>query len=930
MKHLSTLWRFVLPIGLLVLLSAVFLVERETRNSIREVELDAETQVGELSRLLLVSESLVGQQVQASMGLLKRFMQAQGAPSLNGEVTVNGITLPNLYLGSMSQANNFKLADEVTGLLGGTATLFVKSGDLYVRLSTNVLNADGTRAVGTILNPHGKAIAAIRQGKPFYGVVEILGQYYITGYEPLRDAHGNTIGIVYVGYKVDMQVLREAVQNSRYLETGFIAVLDDKNQVRFASSHVEFADAQKIVITHPNDWVLVKTTLPGWGFQVVVAYPVKEAYALGFSKMSYTLLLGVAFGFIIIFAVIGQLYRLVLRPLGADPLKAIALVRRISRGELEEDGLEAKTDTLMSHILQMRTSLRDMLNTQEQNAERLSLAASVFAHTHDGIFIADAQGKIVEVNTAFTRLTGYSREEVISQTLYSLNFCSSNPDILDQIWPSLAKTGTWHGESHNERKNGEVYSASLDIFAVRDDRGEVSHYVGVFSDITVLKQQQQHLEHLAYHDALTQLPNRVLLSDRLQQALMRITRTQSLLAVCLLDLDSFKPVNDTYGHEAGDHLLVELAQRLTAALRAGDTVARLGGDEFALLLSDLGSVEECQQALKRLLVAIATPFMIQGQEVSVTGSIGLTLSPFDDANPDSLLRHADQAMYQAKMMGGNCYHIFDADHDRRARAHREALEAVAEGLRNGEFRLYYQPKVDMRRGLVIGAEALLRWQHPTLGLQHPAEFLPSIEATEFSVDLGNWVINEALRQLEVWQQQGLEFAVSVNISARHLTQPDFAQQLAGHLKRWSTVSPACLKLEITESTALGDISSVAHVIEECHALGVSFALDDFGTGYSSLTYLRRLPVEMLKIDQSFVSDMLEDADDMAIIQGVIGLSKAFGRSVIAEGVESTAHGLSLIHMGCDLGQGYGIARPMLPENIPQWVADYKPDATWAI
>ncbi len=923
-----TLWRFILPIGLLLLLSAAFLIEQETANSIRDVEKNAETQSAELARLLLTSENLLGQQVQASMRLFKKSIQAQGTPSIRGTVNVNGFDLPNLYLGSTSQANHSDLVDQVTDIVGGTATLFVKSGERYVRLVTNVPGVDSSRAVGTLLNPEGKAIAAIRRGQPFYGVVDILGQYYITGYEPLRDVNGETIGVAYVGYKVDVSALREAVQNSRYLKTGFTAVLDDKNQVLFASSHATFDWVKKVVTTHPDDWVQVTTSLPDWGFRVVVAYPRQEARELGFSKMSYTLLLGVALGLIFIFAMIGQLYRLVLRPLGADPQQAIQLVRRIADGELQDDSLKAASGTLMAHILQLRTSLREMRETERQNAEHLSLAASVFEHTRDGIFIADAQGRIIEVNSAFTRLTGHSREEAMAQTLYTLNFSSSTPEMLDQMWPSLAKTGTWHGESRNVRKNGEVYSASMDVFTVRDGSGQVSHYVGVCSDITVIKQQQQHLEHLAYHDALTQLPNRVLFSDRMQQALVRMARSQTLLAVCLLDLDGFKPVNDQLGHEAGDDLLVELAQRLAASLRAGDTVARLGGDEFALLLTDLNGVDECQQAVRRLLTAIAAPFMIAGKEVSVSGSIGVTLSPFDDANPDSLLRHADQAMYQAKLLGGNCFHIFDADHDRRAKAHREALDAVAEALDNGELRLHYQPKVDMRRSRVIGAEALLRWQHPVRGVLYPAEFLPGIESTEFSVDLGNWVINEALRQMQQWKQLGLTLAVSVNISARHLTQPDFSQCLDEHLQRWPGVSPSSLKLEITESTALGDITSVASVIEECQALGVSFALDDFGTGYSSLTYLRRLPAEMLKIDQSFVRDMLEDADDLAIIQGVIGLSRAFHRNVIAEGVENAAQARKLVQMGCDLGQGYGIAKPMEADRIPDWVRGYQPGSEW--
>lgn len=928
MRPIPTFWRFILPLSLLMLIGAAFLIERETSREIIKIEHHAEIQAAELTRLLLVSENLVGEQVKSAMRLLKDRGMLLGKPSIHGEAEVAGLLVPALYLGQTPQTNNFQLVDEVTKLVGGTATLFVKADDNFIRVATNVTNQDGSRALGTILNPHGKAYAAINSGKPFYGVTEILGQHYITGYEPMLDNKGEVIGVCYVGYKVDMKVLREAVETARYLETGFSAVLDDRQQVRFVSSHMKQSEAQAILDNPPSDWVLVRTYIPSWKFEAVVAYPQREARTAGFSTISGVILTVGIVAFIFIAAIVVQWYRLVLRPVDADPALAIRALQKISKGDWGEDGQTASSGTLMSHILSTRTSLREMLGIQRENAERLSLAASVFEHTHDGIFITDAKGRIIEVNSAFTRLTGHSRDEALNNTLYTLNFATGSTEMLEQIWPSLAKTGTWHGESRNLRKNGDAYSAELDIFTVRDNAGEVSHYVGVLTDITLLKQQQEHLKHLAYHDALTQLPNRVLFSDRLQHAIQRIGRSQTLLAVCLLDLDEFKPVNDKLGHEAGDHLLVELAQRLTSGLRAGDTVARIGGDEFALLLCDLNSMEECVQALRRLLAAIATPFKIQGQDIRVSGSMGVTMSPFDDATPDSLLRHADQAMYQAKMAGGNCFHMFDADHDRRARAHREALDEVKAALDRGEFRLFYQPKVDMRRGMVMGAEALVRWQHPVNGLMHPAEFLPSIESTDFSITLGNWVINEALRQMSLWQEEGLLLPVSVNISARHLSQPDFTSELAQHLEHWPKVSAGNLKLEITESTALGDIASVAKVIEACHQLGVSFAVDDFGTGYSSLTYLRHLPAEMLKIDQSFVRDMLVDADDMAIIQGVIGLGMAFNRSVIAEGVESAEHGLRLMQLGCDLGQGYGIARPMPPVEMPRWVKEYKQDPIW--
>jgi diguanylate cyclase (GGDEF)-like protein len=420
-----------------------------------------------------------------------------------------------------------------------------------------------------------------------------------------------------------------------------------------------------------------------------------------------------------------------------------------------------------------------------------------------------------------------------------------------------------------------------------------------------------------------------LLADRLQIGLAQARRACNVLGVCYLDLDGFKPVNDRFGHEAGDRLLVEVASRLTMALRAGDTVARLGGDEFVLLLSGLPDIEECQQTLDRLLKAVAKPYAVGGQTVEISASIGVTLFPYDDTDPDTLLRHADQAMYAAKESGRNRYHQFDPEHDRRARAHRDAIVRIEEGLLAGEFVLYYQPKIDMRHGKVVGAEALIRWNHPSRDLLPPSEFLPFVENTEFSVRLGDWVIEQALTQMEAWFQAGTALPVSVNISARHLQQKDMTARLAAALARHPKVPPQHFELEILETSALDDILHVTGLIEECQQLGVSFALDDFGTGYSSLSYFKRLPAETLKIDQSFVRDMLRDTEDLAIVEGVIGLADAFRRKVIAEGVETVAHGVLLLHLGCDLAQGYGIARPMPAEAIPDWIASWRPDPRWA-
>lgn len=444
-----------------------------------------------------------------------------------------------------------------------------------------------------------------------------------------------------------------------------------------------------------------------------------------------------------------------------------------------------------------------------------------------------------------------------------------------------------------------------------------------------LEYANQILEHIAHYDALTHLPNRVLLADRMQQAMIQNQRSGQTLAVVFLDLDGFKAVNDIYGHGIGDRLLITLSQRMKAALREGDTLARIGGDEFVVVLTNLKHAKDCEPLLVRLLQAAAEPVQLDEHRVEVSASIGVTLYPQDGVDAEQLLRHADQAMYLAKQAGKNCYHLFDVAQDVAVKTKRESLEHIRTALRNQEFVLYYQPKVNMRTGAIIGAEALIRWQHPERGLLAPATFLPVIENHLLSVELGEWVIATALEQMADWQIAGLEIPVSVNIGALQLQQSNFANRLEELLILQPHANPNNLELEILETSALEDINQVSTAIHACQSLGVSFALDDFGTGYSSLTYLKRLPAELLKIDQSFVRDMLEDSDDLAIIQGIIGLATAFHRNVIAEGVETIEHGEKLLSIGCELAQGYGIARPMPASAIPAWAKTWRPDHKWS-
>ncbi len=568
--------------------------------------------------------------------------------------------------------------------------------------------------------------------------------------------------------------------------------------------------------------------------------------------------------------------------------------------------------------------------TEQKAAEsRLKLAASVFSHAHEGILITDATAQILEVNSTFTRITGYSREEVLGQNARILKSGRQGPEFYSAMWQDLTTRGYWSGELWNRHKKGDLYAEKLSIAAVRDSDDGSLHYVALFSDITELKKHQQQLEHMAHYDALTGIPNRVLLGDRLQQAIAQSRRHQRGLAVAYLDIDGFKEVNDAHGHETGDQLLICIAQRLRDALREGDTLARLGGDEFVAVLTAIDSRHECESVLSRLLQAAATPIKVRQHTLQLSASLGVTLFPQDGSDPDTLLRHADQAMYQAKRAGKNRYHLFDPEEDRQTQAHRKSIEHIEQALERQEFELYFQPKVNMRTGAVIGAEALIRWRHPDRGLISPGEFLPLIEGSDLVARIGDWVLESALTQMTAWHAQGLDLAISVNIAAYHLQQEDFLPRLRAKLAAYGDVRPDRLELEVVESAALEGIAQISRLIEECRMLGVQFSLDDFGTGYSSLTYLRRLPASVLKIDQSFVRDMLWDSEDLAIVEGVIGLAAAFRRVVIAEGVETAEHGELLLRLGCDLAQGYGIARPMPAAELPGWIASWRPDPAWA-
>ncbi|WP_041718083.1 EAL domain-containing protein [Alkalilimnicola ehrlichii MLHE-1] len=569
------------------------------------------------------------------------------------------------------------------------------------------------------------------------------------------------------------------------------------------------------------------------------------------------------------------------------------------------------------------TLFRDITERRRARA-RLKLAASVFTSANEGILITDPQARILMVNQAFTRITGYHQDEVEGRDPKLLASGRHGPEFFQELWRVLDEHDHWQGELWNRRKSGELYLQLITISAVRDESGRLINYVGLLSDITDMKAYQRKLEFLTHYDPLTELPNRVLLLDRLRKAMQLAQREQRRVCVAYVDLDDFKTINDVHGHRVGDQVLLELASRLSAARREGDTASRLSGDEFAMVFVNLGSVAECHRMAARVLDAVARPITIEGVALQTSASIGVAHYPQDEeVDAEQLLRQADQAMYQAKLQGKNRHHVFDVAGDRQLRDQHESLTRLELALARGEFVLHYQPKVNLRTREVVGAEALIRWQHPERGLLPPAAFLDDLNGQPLEVAVSRWVMARALEQVETWSEQGVHLPVSVNVPALHLQQADFVDQIRELLARHPGLPRNSLELEILESSALASLDHVSRVIQGCAALGVDFSLDDFGTGYASLSYLKRIPVRIVKIDRSFVRDMLEDADDLALLEGIVRLTQVFDLQLIAEGVETPEQGERLLELGCEQAQGYGIGRPMPAGSLLEWLSAWQ-------
>ncbi len=558
---------------------------------------------------------------------------------------------------------------------------------------------------------------------------------------------------------------------------------------------------------------------------------------------------------------------------------------------------------------------------RHQAESRQRLASAVFESVSESLIVTDAERRIVAVNRAFTEITGYEEAEVLGLDPRLLKSGHHPDSFYKVVWECLASQGRWQGEFINRCKDGGLSVVLSTLTEVRDESGKLTHYVGTANDITSQKAAEQRIEHLAYFDPLTDLPNRALLTQRAEQALSLATRNRRSVALLFMDLDAFKDVNDSLGHSAGDQLLIQATGRLAAFVRESDTLCRLGGDEFVLLLPETEQTG-AEEVAHKVLKAFRAPFLLAPHELSVTLSIGIALAPQDATTIDDLLKHADTALYQAKGGGRNTVAFFNQDMNRAAVERLTLSGELRVALAAGQLRAHYQPKVNLADGRLLGAEALVRWEHPSRGLLPPGTFIPVAESSHLIVEIGDWMLSEVCRQLVAWRQAGYPpVPVAVNLAAKHFRSPNLTQQIADLLATHD-LPAQWLALELTESTLLDSEATTMETLTSLQTLGIRLAIDDFGTGYSSLSYLRDLPIDALKIDRRFVQELESRADDRVFVSTIIALGHALGLAVIAEGVETEDQRAILREQGCDQAQGFFFARPLCPERFAHdWLVD---------
>ena len=556
---------------------------------------------------------------------------------------------------------------------------------------------------------------------------------------------------------------------------------------------------------------------------------------------------------------------------------------------------------------------------QNRDQVRLLLADKAFANTGEGIVITDARGMVISVNPAFTRVTGYSPEEIVGSNMRKLKSGRQNEAFYEQMWHEIATHQQWRGEIWNRRKNGEIYAEWLTITAVLDKSGAVTNYLAAFSDITEHKKAREQIDYLAFHDALTGLPNRVLGQHHVQQSIAIAQRHPARMAILYLDLDKFKYINDTHGHTTGDALLRSVARRLASCIRAEDTLCRLSGDEFMVVLHDVADQRHVSIVCDKILDQLAQPFELEGVQLNTSFSIGIAMYPQDGTDHETLIRNADTALFEAKQGGRNTYRFFDSQMNANVVRYVKTRDDLLLALEREEFELYYQPQVRLSDGQVIGVEALIRWHRPEQGLVPPIDFIPVAEESGLIVPIGRWVLQQACRQAAAWHAAGWrDLVVAVNLSAVQFRQGRLESDVLTALLD-SGLPPGNLELELTESIVMQDVEAVLATVQRLKSHGLQLSIDDFGTGYSSLAYLKRFHVDKLKIDRSFIRDILVDDEDRAIASAIVQMASSLNLETIAEGVDQPEMVAMLQQLGCHEAQGYLFARPMPAAEFEAWM-----------
>jgi len=741
-----------------------------------------------------------------------------------------------------------------------------------------------------------------RRGSKIIGV--LINHYYATFLNKVttqRTGLGET-GEVYIVNK-DKQMITD----SRFIENAPLEVVVDTEPVRMAVERGEdmagvYPDYRNIPIVGASAYI------PEYGWTLLAEIDKAESFASLKTLEIVALILSVVFaavvvsgGIIFVTSVSRPIKRLMdatRRFAGGDLKVRVAITHRDEIGDL------------INSFNTMAGGLEKEITGRERRELELRKVSLVVEQSPNVVLITDTQGNIEYVNPMFTLLTGYTREEAIGKNPRILKSGKTPPERYKRLWWTITSGTEWRGEFCNKKKNGELYWESAFISSIKNAAGDITHFIAIAEDTTERRRAEERIQHLAYYDALTGMPNRAFYNDLLSLALSHAQRRGEMVAVLFLDLDRFKDVNDTLGHSIGDQLLKIVAGRVADSLRKEDTVTRLGGDEFTLLLPGMTQTEDAARIAQKILEAVKKPLMLGGHELNITASIGIAIYPADGENAEALLKNADTAMYHAKEQGRNSYKFFTPVLQTRTVEHLEVESSLHHALEREEFIVYYQPQVDIKTGRIVSSEALIRWQCPGRGLINPAEFIGMAERTGLIVPIGEWVLRTACSQNKAWQDAGLPpLLVAVNLSAHQFQQENLVKMVELVLKE-TGMDPVFLVLEVTESAAMKNAETANYMIKRLVGLGVHFVIDDLGTGYSSLSYLKMFPIHALKIDKSFVQDVVTDSNDAALVTAIISMAKGLKLKVVAEGVETTAQLEFLRSLGCDEAQGYLFGKPM--------------------